>query len=361
MAIRVLIVDDSAFMRQIFFRLLSNDPELLVVATARDGVDALIKIEQYKPDVVTLDVAMPNMDGLECLAQIMRKHPLPVIMVSSLTTDGAEPTLRSLELGAVDYVAKTSTTQIEELEGIQQELKQKIKAAAGVNLSKLGRLTVPARRVQPAGPAERPIFTAGSPAMFNLDLLAIGSSTGGPKALYHLLPLFPANFPLGIIIAQHMPKDFTGVFAKRLNGLCRVEVAEARQGDRIEPGKVLIAPSGYQTRVVRREDALTLEVFERPGMLYKPSVDCLFQSIADCCREKVIGVLMTGMGSDGAAAMKKLRDLGARTIAEAESSCVVFGMPRVAIELGGAEYIESLPDIFKRVCLILEESRQEAQ
>jgi two-component system, chemotaxis family, protein-glutamate methylesterase/glutaminase len=153
MAIRVLIVDDSAFMRQIFFRLLSNDPELLVVATARDGVDALIKIEQYKPDVVTLDVAMPNMDGLECLAQIMRKHPLPVIMVSSLTTDGAEPTLHSLELGAVDYVAKTSTTQIEELEGIQQELKQKIKAAAGVNLSKLGRLTVPARRVQPAGPA----------------------------------------------------------------------------------------------------------------------------------------------------------------------------------------------------------------
>jgi two-component system chemotaxis response regulator CheB len=359
MAIRVLIVDDSAFMRQLFFRLLCNDPELLVVATARDGVDALTKIEQYKPDVVTLDVAMPNMDGLECLAQIMQKHPLPVIMVSSLTTDGAEPTLRSLELGAVDYVAKTSTTQIEELEGIQQELKQKLKVAAGVTLSKLGRPTGLARRAQPAVPVKQSVFPAGSPAKLNYDLIAIGSSTGGPKALYYLLPLFPADYPLGVIIAQHMPKGFTNVFAKRLNGLCQVEVVEARQGDRIEPGKVLIAPSGYQTKVVRRKDDLVVEIFDQPEMLYKPSVDCLFQSIADCCMEKVISILLTGMGSDGATAMKKLRDLGARTIAEAESSCVVFGMPRVAIKLGGAEYIESLPDIFKRICLILDENRKE--
>jgi two-component system chemotaxis response regulator CheB len=359
MAIRVLIVDDSAFMRQIFFRLLSNDPELMVVATARDGVDALNKIEQYKPDVVTLDVAMPNMDGLECLAKIMRDCPLPVIMVSSLTSEGAEPTIRSLELGAVDYVAKTSTTRVEELESIQQELIQKIKAAAGVAISKLerpigsrvGAISVPS--------APQPFLQTISTSMLDLDLIAIGSSTGGPKALYYLLPLLTSNFPLGIVVAQHMPKDFTGVFAKRLNALCQIEVVEAHDGDHIEPGKVLIAPSGYQSRVVRQNSVLVLEVSDQPGMLYKPSVDYLFQSIAESCKGKVISILLTGMGSDGAAGMKKLRDLGARTIAEAEASCVVFGMPRVAIELGGAEYVESLAAIYGRVCLILEENNCE--
>jgi two-component system chemotaxis response regulator CheB len=359
MAIRVLIVDDSAFMRQIFFRLLSNDPELMVVATARDGVDALSKIEQYKPDVVTLDVAMPNMDGLECLAKIMQDHPLPVIMVSSLTSEGAEPTICSLELGAVDYVAKASTTRVEEIESIQQELIQKVKAAAGVTISKLERPIGPRLSVNPAPPASPApqLFSQSAPAqMLTLDLIAIGSSTGGPKALYYLLPLLPSDFPLGLVVAQHMPKDFTGVFAKRMNALCQIEVVEAQHGDQIEPGKVLIAPSGRQTRVVRQNDALVVEISDQPELLYKPSVDYLFQSIAESCREKVISILLTGMGSDGAAGMKKLRDLGARTIAEAEASCVVFGMPRVAIELGGAEYVESLADIFKRVGLILEES-----
>jgi two-component system chemotaxis response regulator CheB len=359
MAIRVLIVDDSAFMRQIFFRLLSNDPELTVVATARDGVDALSKIGQYHPDVVTLDVAMPNMDGLECLAQIMHDHPVPVIMVSSLTSEGAEPTIRSLELGAVDYVAKPSTIGTEEIESIQQELIQKVKATAGVAITKLERTGSSWEHKKLSSVAPQLFSPPLTAAMLDLELLTIGSSTGGPKALYHLLPQLPADFPVGVVVAQHMPKDFTGIFAKRLNVLCQVEVVEGQDGDRIEPGKVLIAPSGRQTRVVRQNDLLVLQVSDQPGMLYKPSVDYLLESIAESCRGQVISIILTGMGSDGAVGMKKLRDLGARTIAEAEESCVVFGMPRVAIELGGAEYVESIFDIYARVCLILEESRKD--
>ena len=349
MPIRVLIVDDSAFMRQIFFRMMSNDPELMVVGTARDGLDALKKIEQFKPDVVTLDVAMPNMDGLECLAKIMETNPLPVIMVSSLTIEGAEPTIRALELGALDYVTKSSATRLEDLERVQEELIKKIKVAAEVPVA---RLEMPGPvKVAKTGVSKIP--EAVFAQKIDLELVAIGSSTGGPKALYYLLPLFPKNFPLGIVVAQHMPKDFTGVFAKRLNSLCQLEVVEAKHGDKIEPGKILIAPSGYQSRVVRQGNSLVIHIYDQPEFLYKPSVDNLFHSLAETTKGKVLGIILTGMGSDGAAGMKKLRDLGARTIAEAEESCVVFGMPRVAIELGGAEYVESLSNIYSRIVAIL--------
>ncbi|HEY8464551.1 MAG TPA: chemotaxis response regulator protein-glutamate methylesterase [Bacillota bacterium] len=349
MPIRVLIVDDSALMRQIFLRMINKDPELSVVATARDGLDALEKIEHYQPDVVTLDVAMPNMDGLECLARIMAETPLPVIMVSSLTREGAEPAIKALELGAVDYITKTSTTQPNEIESIQQELIQKIKIAAGVKVAKLEPLRPPEQPVNTNTKADRGVFAKPN----DLELVAIGSSTGGPKALYYLLPLLPKDFPLGIIIAQHMPKEFTGVFAKRLDEICQVKVAEAQHGDRIEPGKVLIAPSGYQCRVVKEGTAMVVQVLDQPGFLYKPSIDNLFDSLAESTGGKVLSILLTGMGSDGANGMKKLRDIGGRTIAEAEESCVVFGMPRVAIELGAAEYVESLTNIYGRILAIL--------
>jgi two-component system chemotaxis response regulator CheB len=349
MPIRVLIVDDSAFMRQIFFRMLINDPELMVVATARDGLDALKKIEDYKPDVVTLDVAMPNMDGLECLAKIMEKAPLPVIMVSSLTREGAEPTIKAFELGAVDFVTKSSTTQLDNIEDMQHELILKIKTAASVKGAKLGGLSAGFYGSNRSKLHPRGEFAKKT----DLEMFAIGCSTGGPKALYYLLPLFPPDFPLGIIVAQHMPKDFTGVFAKRLDAICQLEVDEAKHGDSILPGKILIAPSGKQSRVVRDGNSLRVEVSETPELIYKPSVDYLFQSVAESCGGKVLSLLLTGMGADGAAAMKKMRDLGARTIAEAEESCVVFGMPRAAIELGGAEYVESLPNIYSRIAAIL--------
>jgi two-component system chemotaxis response regulator CheB len=349
MPIRVLIVDDSAFMRQIFFRMLINDPELMVVATARDGLDALKKIEDYKPDVVTLDVAMPNMDGLECLAKIMEKDPLPVIMVSSLTREGAEPTIKAFELGAVDFVTKSSTTQLDNVEDIQQELIQKIKTAASIKGAKLGKLS----SGFPVADRGKLLPKLGFTKKTDLEMVAIGCSTGGPKALYYLLPLFSPGFPLGIIVAQHMPKDFTGVFAKRLNSICQLEVIEAKQGDLVLPGKILIAPSGKQSRVVREGNSFMVEVSDTPELIYKPSVDHLFQSVAESCGGKVLSLLLTGMGADGAVGMKKMRDLGARTIAEAEESCVVFGMPRVAIELGGAEFVESLPNIYSRIAAIL--------
>ena len=187
-------------------------------------------------------------------------------------------------------------------------------------------------------------------------MLVIGTSTGGPKALHHLLPQFPSDFPLGILVGQHMPVDFTKIFSKRLDTYCELEVAEAKSGDQIKPGKILIAPSGKQTIVVRDKEALVVEVSDKPVLIYKPSLDHLFKSLASSCQGKLLAVILTGMGSDGAAGMKELRDLGARTIAESEESCVVFGMPRVAIQLGGVEYTESLFNVYQRIASIVEES-----
>lgn len=349
MAIRVLIVDDSAFMRQVILKMLQEDPELNIVATAKDGLDALAKIEAYQPDVLTLDVDMPNMNGLECLAKIMERFPRPVIMVSSLTIEGAEPTMKAMELGAVDFVTKPSINDSQLLESVKDEMIQKIKVAASVKTTQLKKVSAPPFGVTTIHHKEEEVIANPH----QLELLAIGSSTGGPRALYYLLPQFPKNFPMGIIIAQHMPKDFTSVFAKRLNSLCRLEVAEAKNGDRLEPGLALVAPAGSQTRVTRGPDGLQVIVSEEPKLLYKPSVDYLYRSVAETCRGKALSVILTGMGSDGAVGMKQLRNLGGRTIAEAEESCVVFGMPRVAIEVGAAEYVESLPQIFERIMKIV--------
>lgn len=349
MAIKVLVVDDSAFMRQVLTRMLEEDREhgIEVVAIARDGADALAKIAAFKPDVVTLDVDMPNMDGLECLAKIMSDSPLPVIMVSSFTIAGAEPTLKALELGAIDYITKPSVSVPELLNTIKEDLIKKVLTASAIKPTKLKTINDQTSvKPQPASTSEIVNLTS-------LELLAIGSSTGGPRALYYLLPLLPKNFPLGVVIAQHMPKEFTKVFAQRLDTLCQVEVREAVDGDQIKPGLVLIAPAGKQTAVVRNGNGLKVVITEEPVLLFKPSVDYLFDSIAKCCKDKVIGLIMTGMGSDGAIGMKKMRDAGARTIAESEDSCVVFGMPRVAIEMGGAEFVESLPLIFPKIEAIL--------
>jgi len=349
MAIRVLIVDDSAFMRQVILQMLQEDPEISIIGTARDGLDALAKIETYQPDVITLDVDMPNMNGLECLAKIMERFPRPVIMVSSLTIEGAEPTIKAMELGAVDFITKPSINESHLLEAIKDELIQKVKVAASVKISQLKKVAAPFFGLGAEGQKEENAIANPH----QLEILAIGSSTGGPRALYYLLPQFPKNFPLGIIIAQHMPKDFTGVFAKRLNSLCRLEVVEAKNGDRLEPGLALVAPAGSQTRVTRAADGLRVIVSEEPKLLYKPSVDYLFKSVAETCKEKSLSVILTGMGSDGAVGMKQLRDLGGRTVAESEESSVVFGMPRVAIEMGAAEYVESLPRIFDRIMQIV--------
>ena len=329
---------------------MGSEPGIAVIGTAFDGEDALQKISSLQPDVITLDVEMPKMNGLDCLAKIMEQSPLPVIMVSYLTTKGAEVTLKALELGAIDFVSKPTTEgqEAESLDNIKHELIQKIRIAAEIRIAKIA--TTPKI---PAVANKEQAFPINKALSF--DLLAIGASTGGPKALYYLLAQLPKNFPLGIIIAQHMPKDFTGFFAKRLNDYCNLEVAEARAGDEIKPGKVLIAPSGYQTKLKRVGKSLIVEVSDQPKLILKPSVDHLFKSIAESCQGRVLGLLLTGMGVDGGLGMQQIRNLGARTIAQDEESCIVYGMPRAAVEMGGAEFVENLTNIYTRIQSIINE------
>lgn len=349
MPIRVLVVDDSAFMRSILTRMIHSDPELKVVGIARDGEDALVQIKALHPDVVTLDIEMPKLDGLGCLARVMAEQPLPVLMVSYLAAQGAEPTLRALELGAVDFVTKSTPDDRHNLETLQKDLILKIKAAALIGPAKLQAQESAPRLAPPV--QSRLMHVKANPAV---EVVAIGSSTGGPKTLHRLLPLFPADFPSAVMVAQHMPKGFTRPFAQRLDEYCSLRVVEIENGIPIQPGMIYIAPAGYQTRVVRRQEQLVAEVFEQAGQIYKPCVDLLFHSLAAACQGRVLAAILTGMGADGSAGMKALRELGARTIAEAEESCVIFGMPRAAIENGAAEFVELLPDIFPRLMKIID-------
>jgi len=345
MPIKVLVVDDSPLIRQVLCHMLEEEPEIEVAGTAVNGKEALDKVAVLKPDVVTLDIEMPVMNGLETLAKLMETAPLPVIMVSHLTVEGAEPTIKALELGAVDFVTKVSSEHIT-IHKIQEELISKIKFAATIPKSHFRPLLI-SKEIP-----EESMAGLGN-AKPDLELVAIGSSTGGPRALNQILPLFPKDFPLGIVVAQHMPKEFTQIFANRLNEICNIEVLEAKSGDVIKPGRALISPAGFQTKVLRKNNVLQVEVFEQPNLIYKPSVDLLFKSVALTCEGKALSIVLTGMGNDGAAGMQELRKLGARTIAEAEESCIVFGMPKAAIELGGAEFVEPLPNIFHRVIQII--------
>lgn len=346
MVVKVLVVDDSTFAQQILTDLLNNDPDLEVVDVAHNGSEALEKINRLHPDVITLDVEMPKMNGLECLAKIMETNPLPVIMVSYLTVSGAKQTIDALELGAVDFVTKPSK-DIATLVNIQQELVQKVKLAASIKVSKLKKVV-----------SKKEAVTGSLKPPKDLELLTIGSSTGGPRALRHLLGMFPKDFPLGTVVTQHMPKGFTKVFADHLNDVCDIEVSEAKNGDLVMPGRVLIAPSGKQIMLHRTSgNDLAVEIGNQPVLIYKPSVNHFLKSVAEVCGGKVLSVILTGMGSDGAISLQELRKMGARTIVEAEDSCVVFGMPRAAIELGGAEYVESLPQIYSRIVEVINEAR----
>lgn len=342
MPVRILVVDDSNFAQQVLADLLSEDPDLEVIGIAADGDDALQKISVLQPDVVTLDIEMPGMNGIECLTKIMETNPLPVVMVSHLTVAGAKQTINALELGAVDFVTKPSKDE-HTLFDIKKELNRKVKLAASINVGKLKKVL-----------AKKQKIPASVKPPQNIELLTIGSSTGGPRALRYLLGLFPKDFPVGTVVTQHMPEGFTKVFASHLNELSEIQIQEAKNGELITPGKVLIAPSGKQITLHRTASgALAVEVSTQPELIYKPSINHFLKSVAAVCGEKVLSVVLTGMGSDGAISMQKLREMGARTIAEAEESCVVFGMPRAAIELGGAEYVESLTNIYGRIVKII--------
>jgi two-component system chemotaxis response regulator CheB len=325
---KVLIVDDSSLMRQLLTEILSSDPELEVIGTAGDPFIAREKIKALSPDVLTLDIEMPRMDGLTFLEKLMRGHPMPVIMISSLTERGAETTLRALSLGAIDYVSKpkldVSSGTIEQT----AEIIAKVKAAAKVKVR--GVRTAVTRAVE---------LAAGCHFSATHKVVAIGSSTGGTEALKEVLSPLPADFP-GLVMVQHMPEAFTRPFAERLNSLCRIRVAEAKDGDRILPGHALLAPGGHQMQVVRRGMEYAVRVYrgERVNR-HLPSVDVLFSSCARQLGKNAIGVLLTGMGADGAKGMLEMKEAQAFTIAQDEATCVVFGMPREAILLGAVDQV----------------------
>jgi two-component system chemotaxis response regulator CheB len=316
---RVLIVDDSATMRSLIAAVLRRDPELEVVGQAADPIEARQAIKTLDPDVITLDVEMPNMNGLDFLEKIMRLRPMPVVMVSTLTAKGADATLEAMEIGAVDCVAKPSTGGMHAFD----DLAMKVKAAARARVRPLGDA--------PPRPAPGRDYTPGG------SLLALGSSTGGVEALINILSHFPANCP-PTVVTQHMPATFTKSFAERLNRLCAPEVREATDGAPLTVGHVYIAPGGEQHLEVGGGDQLRCRV--RPGEPvngHRPSVDVLFHSVARMAGARSVGAILTGMGRDGAQGLLAMRQAGARTLGQDESSSIVYGMPKVAFEIGAVE------------------------
>lgn len=328
--IRVLVVDDSAFMRTALSRMIASQPGCEVVATASSGADALEKIPALDPDVVTLDVEMPGLDGLATLRHIMRQFARPVIMVSAVTDKDAEITFNALSAGAFDYVPKQLSATSLDILHIRDDLLTKIRAAASSRRRRLPDPSLPKRpqRVRLASMD----FSRLAPAV-----VAMGISTGGPKALQEILPRFPRDFPLPILIVQHMPAGFTAAFAQRLNTLSSISVREAAHGDLILPATAYIAPAGRHMRVERRlaDSRIIISLDPQPDhALHIPSVDVLMHSIAHLYGNKALGVIMTGMGSDGAEGMKAIFNAGGFTVGQDEATCTVYGMPRVCAELG---------------------------
>ncbi|MEO8139003.1 MAG: chemotaxis response regulator protein-glutamate methylesterase [Gemmatimonadota bacterium] len=317
--IKVFVVDDSPFVRKALRRVLSADPEITVVGEAATGAEAVVRIPEVEPDVVTLDIEMQGLNGLQVLRQLLAWRPgLRIIMLSAHTQAGAEATVEALALGAADFIDK-QTINLMDLERLGREMGERIRALSH----------------QPERPrAPEPPRAEGLPELTGHELCVMGASTGGPAALQRILEQLPGDFPLPIAIVQHMPPGFTRPFANRLNGLCRLEVTEAAEGDQLRPGRVLIAPAGMHLTLNRKlMVALTAEPL---GSRHMPSIDVLFRSADRARPGKVLGVLLTGMGDDGAEGLSLIRAHGGVTIAESESSCAVYGMPRAAMERGAA-------------------------
>ncbi|WP_420411745.1 protein-glutamate methylesterase/protein-glutamine glutaminase [Roseibium sp.] len=324
---RVLIVDDSALIRQLLTELLSADPGIEVIGTAQDPYVAREKIKQLNPDVITLDIEMPRMDGLEFLRRLMALRPMPVVMVSSLTQQGADATLQALEMGAVDYVAKPTQDLQHGLAEKGKELAEKVKAAATARV-----------RVKQA-PKVRPASTLTPAAGFSSTemIVAIGASTGGVEALTEVLASLPAASP-AVVVTQHMPASFTSTFARRLNGICAVNVVEATNGARILPGHVYLAPGDQHLRISRSGANYVCSVGGQDRVTgHCPSVDVLLHSVANAAGKNAIGIILTGMGKDGAQGLLQMRTAGAKTLGQDEGTSVVYGMPKVAFEAGGVE------------------------
>jgi two-component system, chemotaxis family, protein-glutamate methylesterase/glutaminase len=315
--IRVLVIDDSAFVRKAVERMLGAAEDIEVCGSAADGEEGLRKARVLKPDVVTLDIKMPRLGGLETLERLMAEQPLPVLLMSTLTQEGAEVTLRGLELGAMDFVDKSSVQPMSML-SLADELIAKIRA--------IGRA-----RVRPR-PHPSPPRVAGRVAA---EVVAVAASTGGPTALQQVVSGLPAGFPASVVIVQHIPRGFTKSLAERLDARSAIPVREAKDGDAVAPGVILIAPAGIHTRLVRRGGAVAVTLDEEPrDTLHRPSADVLMASVAEVYRERAVGVVLTGMGSDGTEGLRAIRGAGGYTLAESEETCVIYGMPKAAFEAG---------------------------
>ncbi len=338
--IRIVVVDDSAFMRKALSMMLESDPMVKVVGTANNGEDGLEIIRRLKPDLVTMDVEMPRMDGLTALRHIMESDPVPVMMVSSITTEGAQATLEALELGAVDFIPKQMSYVSLDIVKIKEDLLDKIKNIVSRKHILMARAREKRRFSKLTGSATAQASLASSrPALpmrrkqHKIDLVAIGSSTGGPPALHMLMSHLPGNLPVGIVIAQHMPPMFTKTLAERLNGLSPLTVREAVDGEPIEPGQVLISPGGKHLLVRKYGGRARVCVSAEPAnTLYKPCVDVLFDSVAEACGATSLAVVLTGMGSNGVHGARHIKEKGGVVIAQNEATCVVYGMPRAVVE-----------------------------
>ncbi|SMG02747.1 protein-glutamate methylesterase/protein-glutamine glutaminase [Burkholderia singularis] len=344
--IRVLCVDDSALIRSLMTEIINGQPDMEVCATAPDPLVARELIKQHNPDVLTLDVEMPRMDGLDFLEKLMRLRPMPVVMVSSLTERGSEITLRALELGAVDFVTKPRVGIRDGMLDYAEKLADKVRAASRARVRQHTRpVQAAASAGQPAGGAP----LVNNPLVSTEKLIIVGASTGGTEAIREVLTPLPPDAP-AVLIAQHMPPGFTRSFAQRLNGLCRISVKEAEHGERVLPGHAYIAP-GHAHLLLARSGANYIAHLsdEPPVNRHRPSVDVLFRSAAQHAGKNALGVILTGMGRDGAAGLAEMRKAGAYTFAQDEASCVVFGMPREAIAAGGVDDISPLADLSRRI------------
>lgn len=339
--IKVLVIDDSAVMRAFLSRVVDSQPDMELVGTASDPLLATDRIRRNAPDVVTLDVEMPRMNGLDFLRQLMAVRPLPVVMISSLTRQGADTTIRALELGAVDFFPKPA--HFDGLEASGDEIAGKIRAAASARVTRHS--PAPVKTIAAALLQQSAVAATGR-------VIGIGASTGGVEALRHILTALPPEMP-PILIAQHMPAGFTETLARRLDSICRITVKQAEHGEAVCSGVAYVAAGGRHLELTRRRSGYALHVTDEPPVNHhRPSVDTLFHSMAKASGDLSIGVMLTGMGADGAQGMLALSRQGAHTIAQDESSCVVFGMPRQAIALGAAREVLALSDVAPRLAML---------
>ncbi len=356
-AIKVLIVDDSAVVRQVLTATLGEDPGIEVIGAASDPVFAMERMRTQWPDVIVLDVEMPRMDGITFLKKIMAERPTPVVICSTLTDKSAATTMQALAAGAVGIVTKPTLGLKQFLQDSSNDLISAVKAAARSNVRRL--VPVGAAQAVPPKLSADVVLPAATQAMAETTdrVVAIGTSTGGTQALEAVLTALPRVCP-GIVIVQHMPEKFTEAFANRLNSLCRLEVREAKGGDRVMPGLALIAPGGRHMLLKRSGAQYHVDIVDGPPVSrHRPSVDVLFRSVAHCAGRNALGIIMTGMGDDGARGLKELHDTGARTLAQDEETCVVYGMPKEAVKLGGVDRVLPLGEIHAEILRAVQGAR----